>query len=70
MSRKTVEVELYCYYVGDNALLVGETLSEPEEDEDKIWLPFSQISSKSEPAADGSRTYVVPEWWAMKNGLI
>lgn len=72
MSRREedVELDLWVYNISPAAMLVGESLAEPDDEREKYWLPRSQILEASDPRSDGSRTFRVREWWAHKYRLI
>lgn len=70
MSDETVELDLFKYHETQGAYLVGESRLEPAKKEDKYWLPKSQVVEIGEMKKDGSREYVVKEWWAQEAGLI
>jgi len=64
MSDSTIEVEGVFLHETDKAVLL-------DVDGEDVWLPFSEIEELDTTTLDGAefRTYLVPEWLAIKKGI-
>jgi hypothetical protein len=64
-DSKLVDIILHLHHETTAAFLVSDT----GEDEDAVWLPKSQVEQAEETASQ-CYVFVVPEWLAMKKGLL
>ena len=64
MSNDLIEIEMQMHSHTQKAILV----SDDGDDDSAVWLPVSQIQTRDK---GGARMIVtMPEWLAMKEGLI
>ena len=65
MSKERVEVDVEEIRRTDAAILVSDA------DDKQIWLPLSQVVILEEDfLPGGSMKLLIPEWLAIKNGLV
>jgi len=66
MKLDSVELELYKHTVTSMAILVSKT----EHEGEKVWLPLSHIEIEYKEPYGKIMIVTMPEWMALKKGLI
>lgn len=64
MKSDLIDIDVKLLHKTENAILITQ------DDENKVWLPKSQIEFEEDEGGTGRVLVTLPEWLAREKGLI